>query len=269
MAEEYFIRAPEDETARGPYGIGELQTLAEADKLTREFYYFDAKLESWAQIQSNEDLLGKVFPEKKRLGLRKKTTEEIGSINAEDEYMEVVRIDDMLAAAEGNTEETKYVRTKRLWEERAANLSVPMLGIMLFVSALSVLYPSWGIIDAILSDNPDGWTQLFQNPVVFLGALDLVMGVFLMLNATEVFPLIRFRAMLGSGFFATVYLLAFLNGDPEGLYLALANLGLGLGLYTCTITLRFTVMVVAAAAGIGGSLGIIWFTNLAPLFLSN
>ncbi len=267
MAEEYFIRAPEDETARGPYGIGELQTLAEADKLTREFYYFDASLETWAQIQTNEDLLTKIFPEKKKLGLRKKTTEEIGSINAEDEEEAVVKVDEMLAAAEGHTDETKHVRTKRLWEERTANLSVPVLGIMLFVSALSVLYPSWNIIDAILSENPDGWTMLFQNPVVFLGALDLVMGVFLLLNATEVFPLIRFRAMLGAGFFTTVYLLTYLNGDPQALYLALANLGLGIGLYVCTITLRFTLMVVAASAGIAGSLGIIWFSNLAPLLL--
>lgn len=269
MAEEYFIRAPEDETARGPYGIGELQTLAEADKLTREYYYFDAQLESWAQIQTSEDLMSKVFPEKKKLGLRKKTTEEIGSINAEDEDEAAVKVGDMLAAAEGHTEETKHVRTKRLWEERTANLSVPVLGIMLFVSALSVLYPSWNIIDAILSDNPDGWTMLFQNPVVFLGALDLVMGVFLFLNATEVFPLIRFRAMLGSGFFTTVFLMTFLNGDPQALYMALANLGLGVGLYICTITLRFPLMVGAAAAGIAGSLGIIWFSNLAPLFLGN
>ena len=269
MAEEYFIRAPEDETARGPYGIGELQTLAEADKLTREYYYFDAQLESWAQIETNEDLMSKVFPEKKKLGLRKKTTEEIGSINAEDEEEEAVKVDEMLAAAEGHTDETKHVRTKRLWAERTANLSVPLLGIMLFVSAASVLYPSWNIIDAILNEKPDAWTMLFQNPVVFLGALDLIMGVFLFLNATEVFPLIRFRAMLGSGFFATVYFLTFMNGDSEALFLSLANLGLGIGLYVCTITLRFSVMIIAASLGIAGCAGIIWFTNLAPLFLGN
>ena len=80
MAEEYFIRAPEDETARGPYGISELETLAEADKLTPEFYYFDSQMESWAQIQTNEDLKAKIFPEKKRLSLRKKSSEEIASL---------------------------------------------------------------------------------------------------------------------------------------------------------------------------------------------
>jgi hypothetical protein len=267
MAEEYFIRAPEDETARGPYGINELLTLAEADKLTPEFYYFDSRMESWAQIRTNEELAGKVFPEKKRLSLRKKTTEEIASINAEDEFEEAVKVDAMLAAAEGHTAETKHVRKKKEWEERTANLSVPVLGTMLLISAISVLYPSWNIIDAILSDKPDAWTMLFQNPVVFLGGLDLIMGVLLFLNATEVFPLIRFRAMLGAGFFATVYYFNYINGDPQALYLALSNLGLGIGLYVCTITLRFSLMVAAASIGIAGSLGIIWFSNLVPLLI--
>lgn len=268
MAEEYFIRAPEDETARGPYGIDELLTLAEADKLTPEFYYFDAQMESWAQIQTNEDLKAKVFPEKQKLTLRKKSSEEIASLNAEDEFEEPVKVDEMLAAAEGHTKETKHVRTRKIWQERTANLSVPVLGTMLLVSALSVLYPSWNIINSILSDTPGAWSVLFQNPVVFLGALDLVMGVFLLLNATEVFPLIRFRAMLGAGFFATVYFFNYMNGDAQGLYLALANLGLGFGLYTCTITLRFTLMLVAASIGLAGSFGIIWFSNLAPLLIA-
>ena len=268
MAEEYFIRAPEDETARGPYGIDELLTLAEADKLTPEFYYFDAQMESWAQIQTNEDLKAKIFPEKKKLSLRKKSSEEIGSLNAEDEFEEPVKVDEMLAAAEGHTKETKHVRTRKVWQERTANLAVPLLGTMLLISALSVLYPSWNIINAILEDNPDAWQTLFQNPVVFLGGLDLVMGIFLFLNATEVFPLIRFRAMLGAGFFATVFAFNYMNGDQQAIFLALSNLGLGFGLYTCTITLRFSLMLVAAAAGLAGSIGIIWFSNLAPLLIA-
>ncbi len=267
MAEEYFIRAPEDETARGPYGISELETLAEADKLTPEFYYFDSQMESWAQIRTNEDLKAKIFPEKKKLSLRKKSSEEIASLNEEDENEAPVKVDEMLAAAEGHTKETKHVRTKKAWEERTANLSVPVLGTMLFISALSVLYPSWSIINAILNESPDAWQVLFQNPVVFLGALDLIFGVFLFLNATEVFPLIRFRAMLGAGFFTTVYAFTFLNGDPQGFYMAVSSLAFGIGLYVCTITLRFTIMVVAATLGIAGVLGVIWYSNLVPLLI--
>ena len=154
MAEEYFIRGPEEETARGPYGLDELVTLAEAGRLTPEYYYFDPKMESWALIQSNEPLKEQIFPEKKKLTLRKKTEDEVEKLNEEDEEGEdtSVKVEEMLAAAEGHTEETKHVRTKQLWQERTANFSVPILGTLLLISALSVLYPSWNIINGIINE---------------------------------------------------------------------------------------------------------------------
>lgn len=269
MPEEYFIRGPEEETASGPYAADALLTLAEAGKITPDHYYFDPTMESWALIKSNEALYREIFPEKKRLSLRKKTPEEIHSINQPDETTKAVQVDEMLAAAEGHTSETRHVRKKRLWQERCAALSVPMLAVLLFISALSVLYPSWSIINAILNETEGAWRMLFQRPVVFLGALDLLMGAFLLLNATEIFPLIRFRAMLGSGFFAVLFTANWLNGDPEGIWMALSSLGFGFGLYICTLTLNFSLMMIAAALGFAGAFGIIWFSNLAPLLLGS
>ncbi len=265
MAEEYFIRGPEEETARGPYGIDELLTLAEAGKLTPDYYYFDPRMESWAVISSNEPLKDKVFPEKQKLTLRKKETSEIESLNEPDHEGESVKVEEMLAAAEGHTSETKHVRQRVLWMERAASLAVPILGLMLLISALSVLYPSWNIITAIIDEEEGAYGLLFQKPIVVLGALDLIMGAFLLLNATEIFPLIRFRAMVGAGFFFIIYAAHYINGDPAGFWMALASLAFGLGLYVCTLTLNFTLMVLAGAVGIAGCLGIAWFTNLVPL----
>jgi len=269
MAEEYFIRGPEEETARGPYGIDELLTLAEAGKLDEEFYYFDPRMESWAMIRTNPELKLKIFPEKKKLSLRKKTEEEIGSLNLDEAHSEPVRVEEMLAAAEGHTEETKYVRQKQLWQERTASLSVPLLGIMLVVSALSVLYPSWSIINAIMTEQEGAWQLLFQQPVVLLGALDLIMGIFLFLNATEVYPLIRFRAAIGAGFFSVIYISSYVNGDPQGFWMAISSLAFGLGLYICTLTLNFPLMVTSAAVGLAGALGIAWYSNLVPLLLGS
>ena len=269
MAEEYFIRAPEEETASGPYGINELLTLAEAGKLTSDYFYFDPRMESWAVLKSNETLHEKVFPEKKRLTLQKKGEKEIHTLNTEVPGENVVKVDEMLAAAEGHTKETSYVRKKQQWAERTAGMAVPVLGSMLLISALSVLYPSWNIINAILNDEEGAYQLLFQNPVVFLGALDLIMGAFLLLNATEIFPLIRFRAMIGAGFFTVIYGAQYLLGDPIGLWMALSSLGFGIGLYICTLTLNFTLMLTASTIGIAGALGIIWFSNLVPLFLGS
>ena len=269
MAEELFIRGPEEETASGPSSTDALITLAEAGKITPDHYYFDARMESWALIRSNEPLLKEIFPEKKTLSLRKKTAEEIHSINKEEDDSPPVRVVEMMAAAEGHTHETKHVRSKRVWQERTASISVPTLGILLLVSALSVLYPSWSIINGILNDSEGAWHLLFQNPVVFLGALDLIMGAFLLLNATEIFPLIRFRAMVGSGFFAIVYGASWINGDPQGLWMALSTLAFGFGLYICTLTLNFPLMVASATAGIAGAMGIAWYSNLVPLILGS
>lgn len=269
MAEEYFIRGPQEETASGPYSADALITLAEAGKVTPDHFYFDPRMESWALIRSNEVLLKEIFPEKKQLTLRKKTTEEIKSINAGDDGSEAVRVQDMLAAAEGHTEETRHVRTQRLWRDRTAAISVPTLGTMLLISALSVLYPSWNILSDILNETDGAWRLLFQRPVLFLGALDLIMGAFLLLNATEIFPLIRFRAMLGAGFFFVLYGANWINGDPQGLWMALASLAFGTGLYVCTLTLNFTVMVACASLGIAGALGIAWFSNLVPLLMGS
>jgi hypothetical protein len=265
MSDEYFIRGPEEETASGPFSIDALQTLAEAGKLTPEHFVFDARMESWVQLKSNNALLQQVFPEKKKLSLRKKEPEDIQSVNEDEETMPEVNVEEVLAAAEGHTPETRHVRTRRQWQERTAAISVPTLGIMLLLSAVSVLYPSWNIINGILNETEGAWRQLFQNPVVFLGGLDLVMGIFLLLNATEIFPLIRFRAMLGAGFFFVLYAAQGLNGDPVGIWMALSSLAFGAGLYICTLTLNFNLMVVSATAGILGAAGILWFSNIVPL----
>ena len=267
MAEEYFIRSPDEETARGPYGIDELVTLAEAGRIDQEYYYFDPKMESWALLRSNEPLRAKVFPEKKKLVLRKKAAEEIASINTEEESEEAgaIKVDELLAAAEGHTDETAYVRNKRIWEERTAAIAVPTLAGMLIVSALSMIYPSWEIIAAIIAETEGAVAELFQRPFVFLGAADLIMGILLLLNATEIFPIIRLRAMLGGGFFSVLYLAHHMNGDPQGLWMALSSLLFAAGLFVCTLTLNFRIMIISAMIGLAGALGLAWYANLVPL----
>lgn len=268
MSEEYYIRGPEEETANGPFSIDALLTLAEAGKVSPEFYYFDPKMESWALIRSNEPLMAQIFPEKKSLTLRRKTEEQLAA-EAQEEDHPAIHIDEMLAAAEGHTKETRHVRTKKVWQERAAGISVPLLGSMLLISALSVLYPSWNIIQAVLDETEGAYTLVLANPVLILGVFDLLMGAFLLLNATEVFPLIRFRAMIGSGFFTVLYAAHWLNGDPQAIWLSISSLAFGIGLYITTLTLNFNLMVLSAILGFSGLAGIIWYGNLVPLFLGS
>ncbi|NBD38546.1 MAG: hypothetical protein GVY10_08260 [Verrucomicrobia bacterium] len=267
MPEEFYIRAPEEETARGPYDHDQLSTLAEAGKIHPDYFYFDEKMESWVRIKANEALYARIYPQKKRLVLRQKAEdddEEEGLATEDDPSVEVEKL---LAAAEGKTEETKHIRVAAAWRERTAALVTPVLALILLISAVSVLYPGWNILQPILEEEEGAWLGLFRQPVLFLGLLDAVLAILLFLNATEIFPLIRFRVMIGAGFFGFLYAAQYANGDPRGLWMSLASLLFAGGVMTCTLTLRFRYFLSAAVVGAAGAVGLFFFRNLAPLFM--
>lgn len=264
MAEEYYIRGEGEETARGPYNIDQLVTLAEAGQIQRETLFYDQSMQTWLAIAANQALLDKVFPAKKKLILKKKEAAEAAADDAPQKP--AIHIQELLAAAEGNTKETRYVRELAKWRERAASLSVPILGSLLGLSALSMIYPSWNVVDQLLNDPDASYFSLFKSPIVLLGLLDLIFAVLVFLNALEVFPLIRLRAMVGSGFFATLYFAAHFNGDPHGAWLGSSVAAFGAGLFICTLTLNFRLMVAGGILGAAGIAGIAWFGNLVPLF---
>lgn len=268
MAEEFYIRAPEEETARGPYDFDKLSTLAEAGKINPDFFYFDEKMESWVRIKANEALFARIYPQKKRLVLRQKAADEDEEEGlASEDPDAAVEVEKLLAAAEGKTEETSHIRVAANWRERTAALVTPVLSLILLVSAISVLYPGWNLLQPILEEEEGAWMGLFRQPVLFLGLLDLLLALLLFLNATEIFPFIRFRALLGAGFFGFLYAAQFANGDPRGLWMSFASLLFGAGVFTCTLTLRFSVFLSAAIVGVVGAVGLFFFRNLAPLFV--
>jgi len=265
MAEEYYIRHADSDSAKGPFDLDKLMTLADAGQVTLETEYYDDELESWVKIDASEEMKGKVFPEKKKLSLRAKDS--FDSLNKEDEDGEkpAISVEDMLAAAEGESEETQHLRDKQRWEERAAAVSVPTIATILLVSALSYIYPSWDMIQGLIDGETGAVQRLFLRPLVFLGAFDLIMAALMYLNATEIFPLLRFRAMFGLGYFGFTYWAAYLTGDTSAIFLAGAVAAYGIGLFVCTLTLNFKLMVTSTAVGLGGVLVFAWFTNLKPL----
>ncbi|MCC5805771.1 MAG: hypothetical protein JJU00_05525 [Opitutales bacterium] len=267
MTEEYYIRSPEAETARGPYDVEKLVTLAEAGQVAPETLYYDDDLEAWVALGANAALRDQVFPQRKSLKLRKR--EETESDSDEDDERPEVSVSEMLAAAEGTTEETRYVKERERWAHRTAALSVPALGILLLASAATFIYPSWKTIEGIFSGEADILTLLLQQPHLILGGFDLVAGVLMLLAATEIFPLIRFRAMLGGGYLTVLYLADFVHGDSTGIYLAAGSALFGAGIFTCTLTLNFRVMAASVAAAAAGIIAFAFFGNLLPIFFGD
>ncbi len=267
MDEAYYIRPADSEQARGPFDVDKLATLADAGQVTRETLYYDDTLEAWATIGSNRQLAELVFPSKKRLSLRDEPQKKPSGAQVADDQREVLSVEAMLAAAEGQTEETHYLKEEIRWQHRAASLAIPTLATVCFISALTFIYPSWTTIELILNQDPDALAAAFQKPLLILGILDLFFGFCLVLAATEIYPLLRFRAMLGLGFFGYFYWASMVNGESTGLYLALASVAYGIGIFVCTLTLRFRVMVSAALLSLTGAIIFGWFTTLRPLLL--
>ena len=266
MDEVYYIRPADSETARGPFDVEKLSTLAEAGQVTRETLYYDEGLEAWAAIGSNQELLERIFPSKKSLSLRKSEQRLRKSpASVEDEQREVISVEEMLAAAEGKTEETHHLKEAIRWQHRAATLAVPVLAIVCFVSAATYLYPSWQTILALIHQEEGAGYGLLRKPLLILGGLDLFFGLCLALAATEIYPLLRLRAALGFGYFGFTYWASHVHGDPIGLYLCLANLAYGLGVYTCTLTLSFRLMLTAGGLSLAGALVFAYFTTFQPL----
>jgi len=265
MAEEYYVRPPDSDSARGPFDLDKLVTLAEAGQVTRETLYYDERLESWAAIGSNDELELLVFPKQKKLTLKAKDSDSINSLNANEDELDAVTVDDLLAAAEGDSEETRHLKEVVKWQNRAASLAVPVLTIVCLVSALTYIYPSWSIVQRLLDGEPNAIAAVFQTPLLILGALDLLFTICLLLSATEIYPLLRFRALIGFGFFGILFWAHSLTGDPTGLPLLGCVSAYGLGAYTCTLTLNFKLMLTAGITSTAGALGFAYFTTLAPL----
>ena len=76
-------------------------------------------------IGANDELRRQIFPEKKKLGLKAKTDEDMNLLNAEEDEIPAVTVDEMLAAAEGDTDETRHVKDKVRLQEKAAAMSLP------------------------------------------------------------------------------------------------------------------------------------------------
>lgn len=242
--QEIYLRNATDTEARGPFNLEQLTSLADAGQVTAETLVYDATAEQWVALGTNAELMAAVFPEKKKLSLKAK---EIKTLNKPDENAKAITVDDMLAAAEGRTEDTADKRDPEIAMMRAAKIGMWALVAALVVAAAGALLPN---TEALLSMEP---AKLFAQPIVFLGLLDLGLAVMLGLGMVSLYPFVRFRAALGFGFIGFVY---FAQGQP--LPVIEAAIGCA-GLYLCTIFVNLLPVAIAASAALGGLGALTWY----------
>lgn len=243
--QEFYIRNASETEAHGPFTQEQLVSLAEAGKVDPQTLYYEAGTEQWVAISANADLKAAVFPEKRRLTIRPK--DRIESVNSSADVAPPISVDDMLAAAEGRTSETRSKRDKTAVMERAAHIGRFACAAMLFLSMAGLLGP-W--IEQIVSFD---WVTLVAQPAVYFGFFDLVLLVFLLLGEFSMYPVVRFRCALGIGFLGILFWC-------QGQVVAIAALAAGaIGLYLSTIFVSYFALAVVSGIGLAGMLAFAYF----------
>lgn len=237
--QEFYIRGEADTEARGPFNIDQLASLAEAGQVNGDTLYYDAAIEQWVTTGSNPELMATLFPEKRKLRMKQKV--EIKTVNVEHEDDEPIRVEEMLAAAEGKTKETAGKGDPKAAFELVAGWGRRILTLIVAVTMASMLLPH---LEPIYAGD---WKTMIVTPTILFGALDMFLLILLLLGATTVYPLVRFRALLGLGFFGVMHYLA---GETQFLVPLLAA---SVGMYFTTAAVNWLVLIAAGGLGLLGS----------------
>jgi hypothetical protein len=249
---EFYIRQREGGETRGPFNEEQMSSLADAGKITPETQVTDGSKSQWSVVGQNSALKALLFPEQKKLGLKKGAAaqQNIQILNKSDADAPGITVEQMLAAAEGRTVGTMHLKDAQKEIDRASRLSLPMLGLMMLLSGLANCLPRYAVLIALATKYDVG--ALIREPFAVIGLIDLLFAVVLFLNVAVIFPLVRLRAMLGLGYFLIYY---WSIGDMGG---EIASICAGLGLFICTITLSLWRMIVSALVGVGGMGYLAW-----------
>ena len=213
--------------------------------MTDKTLVYDEASEDWVVIGTNLELKALLFPEKKKLQIRQQTDEPTTDQAATDSRPPI-SVDDMLAAAEGRTEDTKDRLDPQIAMGRAAAIGAWSCVIMLLLSSAAEVAPS---IDFVTEFKVE---KLLEHPLVIFGALDLLLAVIIGLGMLSAYPVIRFRAALGLGFLGFIFF-------TQGLTLPfLAVVAGSTGLYLCTVTVSIPIVLISSLVGIAGMLGLVY-----------
>jgi len=259
---EYYIRREGDDEASGPYNLDQITSLIEAGKLDKEAYVYDIEKEEWIPIEEYEELMSVLFPKKKKLTLQTEPEETEISAEADGKKKKKtdgeppdlptakksVSVQTMLAQAEGR--EGDDLRGRSPVEKRAQSAFLGLRFTTLFVlgSAIAMVFLEW---DLVLTANA---IKIVQSPYILFGIADVILGIVLLLQVTEIYPLVRFRAAIGLGALSVLFLT---SGD--GL-LALTNAVLAVSIYFCTATLSTRKVIpfcVTGVLGLGGFIALV------------
>lgn len=235
--QEIYVRNATETEARGPFNTTQVADLAEVGQVTPDTLIYDAATEQWVPLSTKPELMAAIFPEKKKLSLKAKAVE---SLNVKDERVKPITVDDMMAAAEGRTGDTKDKKDPGIARARNARFGMWGATLALTLAAAGEILPN---STALISGEG---AALLAAPLAMLGVVDLVLAVLLGLGMTTLYPFVRFRAALGLGWLGFTFLI---TGQQQPLLYAVAG---SVGLYLCTVLTSLVPTLVSIAAAVCG-----------------
>ena len=236
--QEIYVRGASDTEARGPFTMEQLVSLVEAGQVSTETYFYDSVTEQWLLISSSPQMKTLLWPEKRKMGFKQK---EFKAVNEDKPNSESpITVQQFLAAAEGKTEDTKDKQDKSVMMMNASIWGTRSAAIICLLSAAALILPG---IDAIMAGD---WAKMVQKPLIFLGAIDVFIGLLLLFGVITISPFVRFRSVFGLGLMGFFFI-------TKGQVTAMIAVAAGsVGLYFCTIFLSYIPLAVAALVGLGG-----------------
>lgn len=244
VPQEFYIRTETETEARGPFSLDQIMSLADAGQVTAETLYYDATTEEWVAVGANAEVKAAVFPEKKKLSVKRDT--KVATLNKETDSAAPISVNDMLAAAEGRTDDTKDKSDPAIAMARCAKIGMWSAIIGLLLAAVGEILP---VADTLMKMQP---AQLLEHPLVVLGGLDVVLALMLILGVISFYPFVRFRAALGLGFIGLIYW-------TQGMHTPLLALIAGsAGLYLSTIFVSYVPILIATGLSLAGMGGFAW-----------
>jgi hypothetical protein len=242
--QEFYIREASETEARGPYNLEQLTSLAETSQVSLDTLWYDPTVEDWVPIGADDKLKAAIFPEKRKLRMRAK--EALPQSRREDSAPPIT-VQDMLAASEGKTAETKDKVDPAIMQGHAARIGMWAAILCLVLSAAGEMLPAADAIAAL------DLNKIIGEPLAFLGVADLFIATMLGLGVVTFYPFVRFRAAVGFGLFGFVF---FTQGPTLGLLAVAAG---SAGMYLVTMWVDMLPVVIASVLGAAGSAGVAYF----------
>ncbi len=158
------------------------------------------------------------------------------------EKREKLEVTKMLALAEGRADDPSG-KSPREKQAAVAFFGLRFLTLFFVSSILAMAYIEKDLVltaDAI---------AMAKSPFLIIAAFDLIVTVTLLLQVTEVYPLLRFRAAIGAGLLSMLF---YSSGDTV---LLLSNLLLMGAIYFSSAIIKIRFLIACGVAGILGILG--------------